>query len=75
MKAEERDALLIRLEERTANIWRQVAENGEHLKQLNKQVSDNKSGVAVNKRSINILFSLLGGGSVLILILKVVGVL
>ena len=79
MKPTDRDNLLIRLDERSTNTWRLVEKIEVHLVELNESVSNNKTGVAVNKKSINLLWKIGGGCATIILtgtavILKLFGV-
>ena len=46
MKAEERDQLLIRLDEKTANIYKLTEQQEKHLTQLNEKVSKNVLRIA-----------------------------
>ena len=69
MKPSERDDLLIRLDERTSNIWRVCEQHREHLEKINGKVEDMpalREGIKGNHRRINwimwVIGSLIVGG-------------
>ena len=65
MKANERDDLLIRLDEKSNNTWRSVEKIEKHLAMLNKTCARNAIGVAVNRSGLRRVYWLLGGSVVL----------
>ena len=65
MKQSERDELLVRLDERTINIYKLTEKQEAHLNKLNSHVSDNKAGIAKNKRILYCLIGFLSGSGVL----------
>ncbi|MCK5016408.1 MAG: hypothetical protein KAS32_04975 [Candidatus Peribacteraceae bacterium] len=60
MKPAERDDLLIRLDERSRNIYKLVEAQEQHLKDLNDSTAENTTGVAVNKSGIRRIYWLIG---------------
>ena len=52
MKPKERDDLLVRLDERTANIWRVTELQEQHLVKLNDSVLKHAIQLSSNKTSI-----------------------
>ena len=52
MKAQERDELLIRLDERTCNIWDLTEKQETHLIKLNDALSKHSVDIGKNKTSI-----------------------
>ena len=79
MNEQERDELLIRLDERTCNIYKLTEQQEEHLKKLNNSVAENTKGVISNKSTIAMLkwiitgaFTIIGGA--IAIVLKVLGV-
>ena len=73
MKVAERDELLIRLDERSESIIRELQEQTKHLKILNGQTDNNTIRSTRNKTSINVQWWVI---SILLLAstLKIVGV-
>ena len=73
MKPQERDNLLIRIDERTINIWNVVEKQEKHLAGLNDTASKHAVKIESNSTSIKwivrILFAsgVIGGGTVGIL--------
>ena len=75
MNAAQRDELLIRLDERTCNIYTLTEKQERHLSLLNDSVAKNTKHTAVNKNSIfwlRIISGVLCSG-LLALILKMLG--
>jgi len=66
MNLKERDALLIRLDERTDTLVYIIKEQEKHLRQINGQVSANKAQGAVNQSSIYRMWWFVGGSFTLI---------
>ena len=65
MKPTERDDLLIRLDERTNNIWKLTEKQEEHLAKINDVNSKQGEQIASNKTSIKwIIRILIGAGLV-----------
>ena len=69
MKPKERDDLLVRLDERTANIWRVTELQEQHLVKLNDSVLKHAIQLSSNKTSIKwiirvlVAAGVLGGGA------------
>ena len=63
MKASERDDLLVRLDERTNNIWRTVEKMEDHVEKQNGFILTCLTRSAVNSRVIKIISSL-GGAAI-----------
>ena len=69
MKAAERDDLLIRLDERTRNIWALTEKQEEHLEKINDSLLKHAIQLSSNKTSIKwiirvlIAAGILGGGA------------
>ncbi len=61
MKASERDDLLIRLDERSRNIYTLVEKQERHLEELNSTTRENTTGVAVNRSGIKRIYWIMGG--------------
>ena len=79
MNVAERDELLIRLDEKTANIYNLTEKQERHLSQLNDKVSKNVLNIALNEHKIEALENgvylrlnrgqmAVGGGTILSLI-------
>ncbi len=62
MKPSVRDELLVRLDERTQNIWTLAEKQEQHLSKLNNRVSDNETQSAVNKSNIKRIWWVIGLG-------------
>ena len=76
MNKDQRDDLLIRLEERTANIWRLTEQQEKHLVKINDALLKHAVQIGSNKTSIGKLWwlisiAIMGGVG---LILKVLGI-
>lgn len=69
MKQSERDELLIRVSERTNNIWKTIEKMEVHFVALNNSVADNKLGWKINRRWLGIITTGLTA-----MILKLVGI-
>ena len=67
MKANERDELLIRLDERTANIYHLTEKQEKHLSDLNDAVAKNTIGMAVAKSGIKRIYWVAGGLALVII--------
>lgn len=67
MKPTERDDLLIRLDERTSNIWRVTEEQGQHLKEINGALASQFKTVTRNSVKIGLMWKV-GGGALVIII-------
>ncbi len=69
MKATERDDLLIRLDERTRNIWALTERQEEHLGKINDSLLKHAIQLSSNKTSIKwiirvlVAVGILGGGA------------
>lgn len=50
MKPKDRDELLIRLDEKSNNIWKTIEKIEAHLVRLNNSVTDNTVGRKINRR-------------------------
>ena len=61
MKPQERDELLIRIEERTCNIWRSVEKLEKHNAEQNGFISNLLKDVASNKTAIKWIKFIIGG--------------
>jgi len=66
MRPQERDDLLIRIDERTNNIWNVTEKQEKHLKNLNGKVAEaiikaaeNTKDIEGNRRSINLVWKVL----------------
>ena len=70
MKPKERDELLVRLDERTNNIWRLTEKQEDHLSKLNDQTSKNTTDIAIvkekTKTSKRAIAGYSGGGLLLL---------
>jgi len=55
MKPSERDNLLIRLDERSQNIWKITEKMEAHLVRLNLSVANNKLGWKINRRWLGVI--------------------
>ena len=69
MNTQQRDELLIRLSERTLNIWRTIEKMEVHLVTLNNSVGENKLGWKVNRRWLGVITTGLTA-----MVLKLVGI-
>lgn len=69
LKQSERDELLIRLSERTNNIWKTIEKMEVHLVTLNTSVADNKLGWKINRRWLGVLTT-----GITAMVLKLVGI-
>ena len=65
MKAPERDELLIRLDEKTNNIWNLTEKQEQHLDRLNSSLSDHAVQIAQNKTSIKWIVRVLSAGGLI----------
>jgi len=65
MKPEERDELLIRVDERTANIWKITEQQEKHLAELNTSVSKHAVSITRNSTSIKWIYRILIAAGVL----------
>ena len=79
MKPAERDNLLIRLDERTQNIWNLTEKQEAHLSKINDAIAEHTTSIAVNKNSIRLQWKIFGGTFTIIsaaiaLVLKLLGV-
>lgn len=72
MKPAERDNLLIRLDERTCNIWREVEALAKHNAEQNGFIVTCLTRSSVNSRVIKIISSI-GGSALVILFTKLGG--
>lgn len=69
MKPKERDELLGRLDERTANIWRATEQQERHLSKINDSLLKHAVQISSNKTSIKwiirvlVAAGILGGGA------------
>ena len=70
MKPSERDNLLIRLDERSNNIWKTIEKMEVHLVTLNNSVGENKLGWKINRRWLGIITTGLTAA-----VLKMVGIM
>ena len=59
MKPTERDQLLGGLEERTKNIYVLVEKNEKHLSKINDKISEHEKQIAVNKKSVGLLWKII----------------
>lgn len=66
MNAAQRDQLLARLDERVLNIYHLTEKQERHLAELNESVKEHQKGIAVNKRSISLMWKLMSGGFILL---------
>ncbi len=69
MKPSERDQLLTRLDERSRNTWVTIEKMEQHFVKLNSNTDKNTTGVAVNRKSIGLLWKIvlgipIGGGAI-----------
>ena len=72
MKEEERDNLLIRLEERTANIWRYVEEIKTHQETQNNHILTSLTCSRSNRLWIKVI-SGIGGASIILFLTYILG--
>lgn len=69
MKVKERDELLIRLDERTRNIWTLTERQEDHLSKLNDSMLKHAVQISSNKTSVRwiirilVAAGILGGGA------------
>jgi len=61
MKPQERDDLLIRIDERTQNIWRLTDQQEKHLSKINDSLLKHSTNIAVNSNNIKRVWWLMGG--------------
>ena len=77
MKVEQRDQLLVRLDERVANIWRLTEKQEEHLTKINDALTKHAVQIERNRGNIRWIIKigsvLLGGGGSAAGILKLLG--
>ena len=69
MRTKDRDELLARLDERSANIWKTIEKMEVHLVTLNNSVSENKLGWKINRRWLGVITTGLTA-----MVLKLVGI-
>tara|TARA_Y100000310_G_C20450012_1_gene700239 strand:+ start:112 stop:342 length:231 start_codon:yes stop_codon:yes gene_type:complete len=75
MREDERDALLVRLDEKVINIYTLCEKQDEHLEKLNGKVIEAHKGMAINRTRIKMIMwgagLLFGGGGIAGLIMLV----
>lgn len=68
MKPTERDALLVRLDERSVNTWNMMEKQETHLNKINGSVQKCLGDIASNKTNIRNIWKVIGGFATLLAI-------